>query len=108
MTAGLAVFREIALPRRNVCKGSMPLIESAIRGVMPRLEPFDGPYRLASSPRPRRVCGFGADDEGAGNPHAMQAAGGVWRRAPKVVRQRFEVLHDGRQMELVARAGEAS
>src|SRR5262249_43306642 len=32
----------------------------------------------------------------------------VGRRAPAVVRERFEVLHGGRQMELVARAGEAS
>jgi hypothetical protein len=32
----------------------------------------------------------------------------VWRRAPAVVRERFEVLHGGREVELVARAGEAA
>jgi hypothetical protein len=32
----------------------------------------------------------------------------VWRRSPVVVCERFEVLHDGREMELVACAGEAS
>lgn len=42
--------------------------------------------------------------------HAAGSFGGglVWLRAPKVLGECFKVLHNGREMELVARAGEAT